>query len=100
MLARAMVLTPKALFVAGLPDVLDERKLDANLNDPELRARAAAQSEAWLGRKGGMLVAVSPTDGKTLATHELASPPDFDGMAAAEGRLFISLNSGRLVCLE
>jgi hypothetical protein len=100
MLARAMVLTPKALFVAGLPDVLHERKLDANLNDPELRARATEQSDAWLGRKGGMLLAVSPTDGKTLATHTLASPPVFDGMAAAEGRLFISLDNGRLVCLE
>ena len=100
MLARAMVLTPKALFVAGLPDTLEERKLDANLNDPDLRAKAAEQSEAWLGRRGGMLLAVSPADGKTLATHQLAAPPVFDGMAAAAGRLFISLQNGRLVCLE
>jgi len=98
MLARAMVLTPKALFVAGLPDVLAESKLDANLNDPQLRAKAVEQSEAWLGRRGGMLWAVSPADGKTLATRKLKSPPVFDGMAAANGRLFVCLHTGAVAC--
>ena len=98
-LVRAMVLTPDTLFVAGLSDVLDEKKLNDNLNDPALRAKAAEQSEAWLGRKGGVLLAVSPGDGRTLARHKLAAPPVFDGMAAANQRLFISLEDGAVVCL-
>lgn len=98
-LVRAMVLTPGTLFAAGLPDVLDEKKLNDDLNDPGLRAKAAEQSEAWLGRKGGVLLAVSPGDGKTLARHKLAAPPVFDGMAAANKKLFISLEDGTVVCL-
>ena len=39
------------------------------------------------------------TDGKTLATHKLASLPVFDGMAAAGGRLYVSTTDGRLRCL-
>ena len=94
-----MVLTPERLFVAGLPDVLDEKSLNDNLNDQALRAKAAEQSEAWLGHKGGVLLVVSPTDGKTVAEYPLDTPPVFDGMAAANRRLFICLGDGRAVCL-
>ena len=47
-----------------------------------------------------MLRAVSAADGKKLAEVKLDSPPVFDGMAAAGGRLYISLEDGRIVCME
>ena len=94
MMARAMVLTPETLFVAGLPDLLDEGKLHSNLNDPRLRAKAAEQAEAWLGHKGGVLLAVSAANGDTLAEYNLDAPLVFDGMAAANGRLYVSLENG------
>ena len=46
-----------------------------------------------------MLMAVSASDGAELARYELDSPPVFDGMAAANGRLYLSLENGRLLCM-
>ena len=52
------------------------------------------------GRKGGVLWAVAPADGSRLAQLELGSPPVFDGMAAAGGRLFLATMAGEVVCLK
>jgi outer membrane protein assembly factor BamB len=49
------------------------------------------------GQEGG-LVALSPKDGTALARMPLAAPV-WDGMAAAEGRLFVSTQAGEIVCL-
>jgi hypothetical protein len=80
---RAMVLADNTLFVAGAPDVLDPK-------DP---------LGAFEGRKNAVLVAVSAEDGGKLAEYKLDSPPVFDGMIAAEGRLFICGRDGKLLCM-
>ncbi len=80
---RAMVKAGDTLFVAGAPDLLDEK-------DPYA---------AFEGRKGARVVAVSAKDGKQLSETQLESPPVFDGMIAAGGRLFASLRDGSVVCL-
>ena len=78
----AMVLAGDVLFVAGPPDVVDP-------DDPW---------GAFEGRKGGELWAVSTADGKTLANHKLPAPPVLDGMAAADGCLYVSTTDGRILC--
>ena len=80
---RAMVKTRDVLFVAGPPDVFDPEK----------------PYDAFEGRRGALLVAVSPEDGKKLGELNLDAPPVFDGLIATEGRLFASLEDGSLVCL-
>lgn len=50
------------------------------------------------GRDGVVLAAVSTADGQPIAEYELPTSPVFDGMAAAGGKLFVSLNSGEVVC--
>jgi outer membrane protein assembly factor BamB len=50
-------------------------------------------------KKGGALWAVLSSDGKKLAEYKLEAPPIFDGMAAADGRLYIALQNGQLVCM-
>lgn len=80
---RAMVVTGNALLVVGPPDVLDP-------DDP---------MAAFEGRKGGLLWAVSKETGEKLSEHELPSPPIFDGMSAAGGRLYVSTMDGHLICL-
>lgn len=97
-LVRAMTLTPKTLFVAGLPDILDEQPLNFHRNDPELQAKAAAQADAWQGASGGTLMAIAPADGAVLARYQLGAVPTFDGMAVAEGRLYIVQEDGSVVC--
>jgi hypothetical protein len=79
----AMVKAGDILFVAGPPDVFDSK-------DP---------FAAFEARKGARLVAVSAADGKKLSETPLECPPIFDGMIAAGGRLFASLQDGSVVSL-
>ncbi|MBM3335400.1 PQQ-binding-like beta-propeller repeat protein, partial [Candidatus Sumerlaeota bacterium] len=60
----AMVKTGNALFAAGPPDVVDEEAAVKSLDDPETQKKLAEQKAAFEGRKGALLVAVSPADGK------------------------------------
>jgi len=80
----AMVRAGETLFAAGSPDIVDPK-------DPH---------GAWEGRKGGVLAAFAAGDGKKLAEHKLPAPPVWDGMAAARGRLYLSLRDGTVVCLH
>jgi len=48
--------------------------------------------------KGGVLRVVSCKTGKTLGELKLDSPPVWDGLAAAEGKLLVSLTNGKIVC--
>jgi outer membrane protein assembly factor BamB len=81
-LARAMVLAGDRLVVAGPPDLFQA-------DDPV----AAIE-----GRCGGRLLVLSAVDGKLLAEYPLDSPPAFDGLAAAGGKLYLATTDGRIVC--
>ena len=80
---RAMLLADKALFFAGTPDVADPE-------DPWAAIK---------GRKGALLCAFSTTDGTKLAEMALDVPPVWDGLAAANGRLYVSMTDGSVLCL-
>ena len=97
--ATAMVLAGGALFVAGPPDVENEEESVKTLSDPETRKKLAEQSAAFEGRRGALLLAVSPSDGQKLAAYRLDSMPRFDGMIAAGGRLYLSTVDGKVLCL-
>lgn len=45
-----------------------------------------------------LLLAISATDGTELARCPLDAPPVFDGLAAAGGRLYLSLVNGQVAC--
>jgi outer membrane protein assembly factor BamB len=98
--ATAMALADKTLFVAGPPDVIDEERATQSLNDPETRQKLAEQEAALEGQRGSALVAVSAADGRKLAAYRLDSAPVFDGLAAANGRLYLSMLDGRVLCLS
>ena len=53
---------------------------------------------AFQGKRGALLRAVSAADGSTLAECKLSSPPVWDGMAAAGGRLYIATEAGTVIC--
>jgi outer membrane protein assembly factor BamB len=95
----AMVLADKTLFVSGPPDVADEEQSVKTLSDPEVQKKLAEQSAAFEGRRGALLVAVSPGDGRKLAAYRLDSLPRFDGMIAADGRLYLVTVDGKVQCL-
>ena len=80
----AMAVTPNRLVVAGAPDVVDPA-------DP---------LAAFEARKGGRLRLVSTVDGSTREEHQFGSPPVFNGLAVARGRVFVSLELGKVLCLS
>jgi hypothetical protein len=81
---KAMVLAGDTLFIAGPPDLYDPE-------DP---------LASFEGRNGGLLWAYSTEKGEKLAEYRLQHEPVFDGMAAADGRLFYSARDGSVVCYQ
>lgn len=78
---RAMVRTEDVLFIAGP-------------NGSPLTSQAALE-----GKAPASLLAVSPADGEVLAEMSLPATPVWDGMAAANGNLYIALANRQLLCL-
>ena len=97
---NSMVLTDNALFAAGPPDVADEEAAVKTLLDPETQKKLAEQSAAFEGKRGALLVAVSRDDGEKLAAYRLDFVPRFDGLIAANGRLYVSTLGGDVLCLS
>jgi hypothetical protein len=95
-----MVLAGETLFAAGPPVIVDEQE-EAYLNygDPQVHAKMADHVAAYEGRKGALLMAVSKQEGKPLAAYRLDSPPVFDGLIAADGRLLAAMMDGQVLCL-
>jgi len=81
-LARAMLKAGDAVYLAGPPDLL-------STDDPHA---------ALAGEKGGRLVVLAAADGTQQAECELQSPPVFDGLAAAGGRLYMATMDGKVLC--
>jgi len=80
---KAMALADDVLFVAGTPVAFPENDL----------------ARAYEGRMGGVLWAASAATGEKIAELKLDTPPAWDAMAVANGRLYIALADGRVMCL-
>ncbi|NQU23644.1 MAG: PQQ-binding-like beta-propeller repeat protein [Candidatus Nealsonbacteria bacterium] len=92
LIVRAMVLADDHLVVAGPPDLTEKHpSILAYQNEEEALA-------GFRGKRGVLLRVVSASDGETLSEHKLQAMPTFDGMSAADGRLFISLKDGTVQC--
>jgi outer membrane protein assembly factor BamB len=81
---RAMLRAGEMIFLAGMPEQL-----------------AAGDPHAtYEGRTDGMLRTASAADGSPLAQCKLKSPPVWDGLAAAGGRMYISAMDGSVTCMD
>ena len=85
LIVPAMTRTGGVLWIAGPPGTAD-------------LSNGQEAEDALQGRGPGMLWAVSAADGRKLAEHTLETAPLYDGMAAAGGRLYVSLLDGSVVC--
>ena len=65
----------------------------------ELGAKLDEEVSRFAGQKGAVLLAVSAADGKILADYKLESIPSWDGMAAANGRLYMTTKDGKVLCM-
>ncbi|MBN2450442.1 MAG: PQQ-binding-like beta-propeller repeat protein [Lentisphaeria bacterium] len=94
----AMALTREALFAAGPRDCVNEEEAVRSLSAAGVGEALQEQEEAFLGRRGAFLAAVSPRTGGLLAGYRLDGLPVFDGLAAANGRLYLAMMDGRVCC--
>jgi len=78
----ALVRAGDRLFAAGSPDKVDPA-------DPH---------GAWEGRQGGVLAALAADDGRLLSEFRLPAPPVWDGLAAANGGLYLTTMDGKVLC--
>ncbi|MBL7114868.1 MAG: PQQ-binding-like beta-propeller repeat protein [Kiritimatiellae bacterium] len=81
---RAMVLAFDKLLLAGTPDVLED----------------GSALPAISGQKGAVLRSCKAEDGSLIQEIKLDAEPVFDGMIAADGKVFISNKDASLVCYE
>jgi len=81
-----MVKAADVIFVAGTP-----AKFSSDNS-------AKTYEAAYAGKMGGVLWAASAIDGEKIASYTLDAAPRWDGMAAAYGRLYVSLRNGQIVC--
>ena len=79
-----MVKAGDTLLVAGPPDTIDK-------NDP---------LGPFEGRGKALLRSFGAKDGKPQAEITLAAQPVFDGMIAANGKLYIAHTSGAISCWQ
>ena len=97
---RAMVLANDTLFVAGPPDVLDEDEAFNQPNDRTVKKKIEEQDAAYEGKNGALLMGVSKIEGETLFRLDLSAPPVWDGMAVANGRLYLAMSDGKVLCFD
>jgi outer membrane protein assembly factor BamB len=94
---RALVAAGGTVFVAGQPDPPIPGLRGAR-DSRELTTRLAVVPPETLNPPGAELWAFT-SDGQKIGALPLECAPAFDGLAAAAGRLYLSLSDGRLLCL-
>ncbi len=99
-IARAMAGANDKLIIAGPPDILDEARFHGRFKLPEVDVQVRKQEAAVNGASGGRLRTLSAGDGKRISETHIASLPVFDGLIAADGKLFMSTIDGQVVCYE
>ena len=93
-----MVLADKTLFIAGPPDIIDEEQVFNRPDATGVQARLHEQTDVLEGQRGAVLHVVSASDGKKITEYKLDTIPVWDGMAAANGRLYLATKDGRVQC--
>lgn len=98
--ARAMCMAKDTVFVSGPPDEIDEEYAFERMSkkDPAVYKELAEQDAALSGERGGSLLAVNTAKGEIGGEVKLESPPVWDGMAIAQGRLYVASQDGKVRC--
>lgn len=97
---RSMAMGGKTIFMSGPPDMIDEEYAFERMaqKDPAILEELKIQDEALDGKRGASLWAVSTESGKMGSELKLKSPPVWDGMAVAQGRLYVATVDGKVLC--
>ena len=96
--AQGMVLAGDTLLVAGPPDIMDEEYTFERIiaEDKEVDKVLRRQDQALKGADGGKLLSVSVSSGEQNEELKLDALPVWDGMAVADGSLFVATKEGKV----
>ena len=99
-ITRAMAKAGNSLIVSGAEDLVDEEYAFERLaaKDKSILQQLQEQDDALEGKRGAKLWAVAVDNGNQSTGIDLASPPVWDGMAVAQGRLYVSSLDGVVRC--
>ncbi len=99
-MARSMTLAGHTLAVSGPPDLLDEEYAFERMaaKDTAIQHDLEEQDASLNGERGARLMLVNVDSGEKLANMDLDSPPVWDGMVVARGKLFVATVDGRVKC--
>ncbi len=97
---RAMALANDTLVIAGPPDTIDEEYTFSRLaaKDTSVHEQLEAQDRALNGENGALMQLISTKEGGPTQRLDLESLPVWDGMAVAQGKLFICGEDGKIRC--
>ncbi len=98
--ARAMAMAKGTVFVSGPPDTIDEEYAFQRMSqkDPAIYKDLEEEDAALDGKSGGSLLALKTDKGDISSDVKLDSPPVWDGMAIAQGRLYVASVDGKVTC--
>jgi outer membrane protein assembly factor BamB len=99
---RGMVLSGFRLFIVGPPDIIDEEATFKQLSesDPEVQDLLAEQDAVLEGTKGGKLLVVNTDTGEVDYELDLTELPTWDGLAGANGKLYLTTLDGTVLCFD
>ena len=99
-ITRAMAKAGNSLIVSGAEDLVDEEYAFERLaaKDKSILQQLQEQDDALEGKRGAKLWSVAVDNGNQRTGMDLASPPVWDGMAVAQGRLYVSSLDGVVRC--
>ena len=97
---RGMVLAGPHLFIVGPPDTINEEETFEKLsqNDPQVQSQLDQQDAALSGERGASLLAVNIHTGTIDHETHVDQLPTWDGLAGANGRLFLTTLDGSVLC--
>ncbi len=99
-LVRAMAKTSDTIFAAGPRDIVNESDAYKKFPDPAARESLKKQADLFTGKDESVLWAVSAKNGTKLKEIKLNVMPVFDGLIAANGKLYMSTTNGKIISLK
>jgi hypothetical protein len=88
------------LVVAGPPDMVNEEQIFERLvkKDPTVQKDLAEQDASLAGKRGAIVTIVNTGNGQVARDFTIDSPPVWDGVSVAQGRIFIVTADGKIRC--
>jgi hypothetical protein len=97
---RGLSMSGTNLVVAGPPDLVNEEQIFKRLTekDPTVQKELDEQDASLAGKRGALVKIFNKGDGQVTRDFTIDSPPVWDGVSVAQGRIFIVTEDGKIRC--